>query len=243
MILVRIVCPPPDSSISPCHGNGWKCQLGEKLAVSPCVVIDIRSCWSKFPGLSPTEIVRNPVNPESRCWSQLSTSADNNTYCVGALWDSGQGGPCSFNGRLNECVRCMAFTALFTFLDHMEILQHYILTESSVWFGRERERGGGKEGGCASVLVVCHVMTKLSPSCLMGKMKFGVCFGCIAWSWMAFSVAGWACLFCNRCFAVVSIWPYSCSLAMCLFERNWVHVRDVALRWKGEIETERTARC
>lgn len=188
---------------------GCKCQLWEKVVVNQCFVIDVRSyCFFEvcFPALSPTEIVRN------QCWSQFNTSTDNNTYCVGALWDSGREGLCSFNGRLNECVRCMAFTALFTFLDHMEILLHYILTKSSVWLGgRERRQ---ESAPVFRTKYVCHVIQ--SPSCLMGKWSFCVCIDCIALSWMAFSVRGWACLFCNRCFAVVSIWPILTHLP-CLF--------------------------
>lgn len=81
--------PPKLLHYSMLYHIGWKCQLWEKLVVNRCFVIDIRSyCFFEvcFPGLSPTEIVRN------QCWSQFNTSTDNNTYCVGALWDSGQGG-------------------------------------------------------------------------------------------------------------------------------------------------------
>ncbi len=176
--------PPPDSSISPCHGNGWKCQLGEKLAVSPCVVIDIRSCWSKFPWAfsyrdreesgEPEESLLEPTQYFSwqqyvLCWSSVRQWA---------------GRACSFNGRLNECVRCMAFTALFTFLDHMEILQHYILTESSVWFGRERERGGGKEE-------VVHLCWLCAMSCkVKSQLPYGENEVCVFVS-AASHGAGW----------------------------------------------------
>jgi len=98
----------------------------------------------RFPGLSPTEIVNSVL--------QRTTIRTVLELCETV----GREGLCSFN----ECVCCIAFTALFTFLDHMEILLHYILTKSSVWLGG-RERGGGE----SEPEYVYHAI----QSCLMGK--------------------------------------------------------------------------
>lgn len=84
----------------------------------------------------------------------------------------GREGLCSFNGRLNECVCCVAFAALFTFLDHMEILRHYILTESSVWFGREREEAGKRRLRARAGLNMCTMPFKVKSQLPYGKMKF-----------------------------------------------------------------------
>lgn len=188
---------------------GCKCQLWEKVVVNQCFVIDVRSyCFLKCVSLHFLLQRLWGISAGANSTLQLTTIRTVLELCEIV----GREGLCSFNGRLNECVRCMAFTALFTFLDHMEILLHYILTKSSVWLGgRERRQ---ESAPVFRTKYVCHVIQ--SPSCLMGKWSFCVCIDCIALSWMAFSVRGWACLFCNRCFAVVSIWPILTHLP-CLF--------------------------
>lgn len=101
-----------------------------------CFVIDIRSCcFLKYVSLDfPLQRLRGI------CAGANSVLQPTTIRTVLELCETvGREGLCSFNGRLNECVCCIAFTALFTFLDHMEILLHYILTKSSVWLGgRER---------------------------------------------------------------------------------------------------------
>lgn len=117
---------------------GWKCQLWEKLVVNRCFVIDIRSyCFLKCVSLDFLLQRLWGISAGANSTLQLTTIRTVLELCEIV----GREGLCSFNGRFNECVRCMAFTALFTFLDHMEILLHYILTKSSVWLGgRERRQ-------------------------------------------------------------------------------------------------------
>jgi len=85
MILVRIVSPPQTPPLSHARAHWLEVSAlrkpGYKSDIN--VVIDIRDhavFWSAFPWTFPY-------------WDcQFSTSADNNTHCVGALRDSGQGG-------------------------------------------------------------------------------------------------------------------------------------------------------
>lgn len=78
--------PPQTPPLVHARFHGWKCQLGEKLAVSPCFVIDIRSYWSKFPWAfsyrdreesgEPRESLLEPTQYFSRqqyvlCWSSV----------------------------------------------------------------------------------------------------------------------------------------------------------------------------
>ncbi len=146
---------------------------------------------------------------------------------------------CSFNGRLNECVRCMAFTALFTFLDHMEILQHYILTESSVWFGRGREEAGKRWlCACVGLCRLCAMSFKVKSQLPYGKMKF-VCLHRLHRMELnglqpcRMSVFVLQQMFCSC--VHLALFLLTCHVSF--WKKLKVHVCNVALRWKGEIET------
>ncbi len=111
------------------------------------------------------------MNPESRYWSQLSTSADNNTYCVGALWDSGQGGLVHSMGVwMNVCAAWLSLHYLHSWTTWKFFSIIYWLRALFGSGGREREEVGKRRLCICVGCVPCHA--KLSPSCLMGKMKF-----------------------------------------------------------------------
>lgn len=119
-----------------------------------------------------------------------------------------------------------------------------LYTDWELCLVREGERGGGKEEVVCLWLNMCAMSFKVKSHLPYGKMKF-VCLHRLhrmelnGLQRCRMSVFVLQQMFCSC--VCLALFLLTCHVSF--WKKLKVHVCNVALRWKGEIGGERTARC